>query len=56
MKFLLELRLYAEVEDPDKLMSERGTTIVNLRKVNKVEWGRLLDIGYSLPENSFKMY
>ena len=56
MKFLLELRLYAEVEDPDKLMSERGTTIVNLRKVNKVEWGRLLDIGYSLPENCFKMY
>ena len=37
MKFLLELRLYAEVEDPDKLMSERGTTIVNLFMVTGVE-------------------
>ncbi len=56
MKFLLELKLYAEVENPDKLMSERGETIVNLKKINKVDWGRLLDIGYTLPDNSFKMY
>ena len=56
IKFLLELKLYAEVEDPDKLMSERGETLVNLKKVNKVDWGRLLDIGYTLPDNSFKMF
>ena len=37
-------------------MSERGETLVNLKKVNKVDWGRLLDIGYTLPDNSFKMF
>ena len=54
--FNLDLRLYSQVTNIQNKEVQRGETRYLIKKKKDEEWGRLLEGGNRLPENSLRMY